>query len=168
MKAHTLTSLDIAALKKADSVGFRRDYRDGKTTIEATKNAPKPSPSNPFPQESRHEIETTSGLSSYFHMTKDELTHPAAFATSKDLWKAWHWISSARFCDEWQGIAYSLRKGDSISLEWVACNNSQTISKAGLVLDELKIRVERGDRSLTFLVAVQVSSVETLAGRMIQ
>jgi hypothetical protein len=57
---------------------------------------------------------------------------------------------------EWQSIAATLRAGDTVTLHWVASNNSDVTRGAGFVRDELRICFGAGSRTRTFLVDVQV------------
>lgn len=63
----------------------------------------------------------------------------------------------SRFDPDWQTIARTITPGCTLSLRWTAHNQSPVLDDAGLVRDEVRIRVEKPNgKAHQFLVAVQV------------
>lgn len=147
-----LTSVDIAALRKADSILFHHKDDDGK--IAAVKEAREASARNPFPTESRHVIPVESSVRRF---TRGEGNAYTAFCM----------ISSAQYSPAWTTIAALLRAGDVLSLAWYRGNNSPVITDAGLVRDELRLCVKRGDKQ-RFVFIVEVSVGQDNTARMTQ
>ena len=119
-----LSRLDVAALRKANTVSFH--YTQGRAFIRATKRM-EPSERDPFaPKEVSVEIECASCLRSY-----DDDIKPNAY-------KAFDMIHSAQLHEEWQTIAALAREGDEVTLHWQAgAWTSETLKDKGLVGDVL-------------------------------
>lgn len=135
--AHPLTKQDVRALQHADAICF--DHTGvGEGMIRAIQRAENSS-------------------------TGFEQTHviPALSSTVKNYgpenaeWRAYASILSAKYDDIGQTLVRHLREGTEFALEWTRDNSSPITREAGLVRDELRIRVRRSAKITdTFLVAV--------------
>ena len=65
-------------------------------------------------------------------------------------------VSSAQYSEVWRTLASILRKGDRLTLQWVADNNTDNIRKANLHSDHLQLSVQRGETRLTFNLITSV------------
>lgn len=138
-----LTKVDLAALRKADSILFHQRNEDD-AKIEAIKDAPDATERNPFPTETRHTIPVDSRVHTFGRGSG--ATHTA-----------FHLVSSAQYNATWSTIAAMLRAGDVLSLMWYRGNQSPVLDDAHLVRDELRLCVKRGDKHrFVFMVAVSV------------
>jgi hypothetical protein len=72
----------------------------------------------------------------------------------RDGFTAFHFDQFA-YDTDWQSIAATLRVGDTVTLCWVASNNSENMTNVGYVRDELRIEFGNDSRKRTFLVDVQ-------------
>lgn len=88
---------------------------------------------------------------------------------------AWHRDEAphaAAYCPridgrQWRTIAHTLRKGNTLTLRWVADNNNHTLEENGLHRDELWLEVDSGrDTPAVYLLDVSVSYDNT--ARMIR
>lgn len=75
-------------------------------------------------------------------------------------------IHSAQYTECWPTIPRLLKVGDRLALGWVADNNTETLTTAGLHRDQLRLRVHRGTRPLVFPIATSVCPDNT--ARMIR
>ena len=138
-----LSKIDIAALRKADSILFRSE-KDGTHTISAIKKADQPSEKNPFPQESRRDIKVSASLRDY---------SKGSFGSDwrVESYEAFHMTHSAQYCDEWETFASLLRDNDEIILAWTYENTSPAMQEAGVSRDELRLVIKRGEKRMSFL-----------------
>jgi len=65
-----------------------------------------------------------------------------------------------------QTLVRQLREGSAFALVWTRGNQSPVLDDAGMVRDELRIRITRGAKSETFIVAIEVGKDNT--ARMIR
>lgn len=72
-----------------------------------------------------------------------------------DHYTAFHYEQFPRM-SEWASIAATMRVGDTVTLQWVASNNSEVTRSAGFVRDELRVSFGSANRARTFLIDVQV------------
>lgn len=140
-----LTKIDIAALRKADRIIFRTENAEERRpfTIEAIKEAPQATPSNPFPQEARHIVTVDAQVRDYA-----EGSWGGSYRI--ETYTAFEMIYSAQSDDEWQTIAGLLREGDEITLIWTHDNSSPALREVGVGIDSLTLRIQRGDKRLSF------------------
>jgi len=66
-------------------------------------------------------------------------------------------IHSAQFTECWPTIPRLLKVGDRLALRWVADNNTEILTDAGLHNDELRLYVHRAGGRLVFPIATSVS-----------
>ena len=150
-----LTKIQIAQLRNADSIVFR--HTQGESRIEADKKA---NPQTGFDQ-------------TVFISTNYVLDDYAGFGGGLDKkienkkFKGFSWISSSQYCDLWQTIASFLRAGDILTLYWIHSDNSESLESAGFSCDELRLKIERGNKDYTFLIQTAVTHRNSL-GRMIK
>lgn len=76
-----------------------------------------------------------------------------------------HVIEAADGDEHWQGMAWTLREGDVLTLVWVADRNTPEVRAAGLHVDEVHLVVERERGGTSFLVAYRVAGK---TGRMVR
>lgn len=138
---YALTRTDIAALRKADLVSFhynvRRTSDDGAndrvTVIRAHKRPTYAERErDPFAREIVHEIDL--GAANLHRVTNHGERHDGG-------WTAYESILSAQYVETWRTAVRSLKVGETIMMHWTRDNNSETIRKAGLHVDELTISV---------------------------
>lgn len=129
-----LSAKDLRALREADRVLFRWYF--GRTQDEPEQvsgiRASKTIEGDPWKNEVTYEVPVPSQL----HQYGEHIDRPSASA----------WIGSAQYHPEWQTIARAILKvGYRLSLLWLRGNNTPALKKAGMVTDELALRVLRGD-----------------------
>lgn len=142
---YELTKVDVAALRKADSVSFTRDANGSRITM--VKKAPEPTEANPFPQDVYAAITCDSRLRDY---------EGSMWGRQHDHYRAAHHETSAQLAEEWQTVAATLKAGDELTLEWLCGNSSEAMRTAGVTVDELRLRVDRDGKGLVFLIERQV------------
>lgn len=162
-----IDAIQLAALRKADSVCFfRRHVPDatGETSYIDCGKRNKPSPIDPFaPHETHIIIPCEYRLREYTSGHDDKIPH-----NSND-WNAFESISSAQYHDEWRTIASLLRVGDKLTLHWQrGAWNTQAMEHATprFYGDVLSLIVDRGDKRLAF--HVRMSVCENNSARMIR
>lgn len=152
-----LTKLDIAALRKADSICFDHNVRSGFDDdtrrghfIRAIKRRA-PSDSDPYATDITHRIEVTSYLHDYAadrELDRDGTMFPSYFT-------AFH--MAHHVSPELETVFATLRPGDRLDMGWARGNSTRNLEEAGLHRDELRLTVRRGEKwKRTFLVAVSV------------
>lgn len=139
----------IAAMKKADRIVFRHTPEKG-SQIEAIKEA-KPTKADPFAREVMVVIPCSFGLDDYGSEGSDEYPAQArAFdlnALDNGIFYGFEMEHNAQSARAWQTIVASLKDGDMIGLRWMRnAGTSPALVKLGVVVDELRLWVERGER----------------------
>lgn len=157
-----LSADDLRALRTADTVSFH--YYDGRGYIQLTINDSandarilSATEQRAFPQgvdmsaARRRIIDVSTDMHGY----------------GSDGWSSWNastepraagfaMVSSAQYSEVWRTLASILRKGDRLTLQWVADNNTDNIRSANLHSDHLKLSVQRGETRLTFNLMTSV------------
>lgn len=144
---HTLTAHDTRALRHADAITFHH-FADGTASIRATMRADR----SPSGFEQQHVIPVISRVENY--------------GQSRDGYLAYFGFTYATYDDLAQTLIRHMKVGKRVRLHWTADNASPVTVNAGVVRDELKIRIGDDTRADTFLVAVQVGLDNT--ARMIR
>lgn len=139
---HVLTARDTRALRHADAICFDHD------SIRAILRAE----NSGTGFEQTHVIPVISTVDNY-HGSFDDY---ACFFT----------YLHAKYDHQAQTIIRRLRVGKRVRLQWVANNQSPVLNRAGLVRDELRLRVGDDKSADTFLVGVQVQ--ENNLSRMVR
>lgn len=155
-----ITKVDIAAMKKASDICFRKMRGTIGSTIECNKEV-KRTEANPF--STRETIILR--CSDRFHSYADAMHMKIYDIKKENLWSAFEMIHSPAFCEEWQTICACLKAGDILSLEWIADNQSGYLVEAGLHRDHLKLIVDRSDKRLVF--SIRESVCQDNSARMI-
>lgn len=137
-----LTKLHIAAMRKADRIVFRH-IEGGICQIEALKEAPKASPTNPFPQEGRQEVACGSSLTHYGITDKWKINETRAYRA---------FVMIGGYDRAWQTIAKLLKPGDTLIFEWTGSNNSEYARQTGFHHDSLSLKVMRKGKEMLFNV----------------
>jgi hypothetical protein len=139
-----LSRLDIAALRKADSVVFRQSFDRTGEIVAIKEPTQTQRERDPFAQEVRHRIAVGSHVHTY---GRESGARHSAFEM----------IQNADYAPAWTTIAGLLRVGDIVSLSWLRGNQTESLNGAGMVRDELRLAVKRGERGrFVFLVSVRV------------
>ena len=151
-----LTKEHIKALKQATTICLR--FADGVHTIEPSKKVKDG-------VYGEHEVRATIEVDGY-------VTDYGKNAKDSPIIKAWAYFGSCKFMPELQSVIGLLRAGDSVSLQWVANNDSETLNNAGFCNDSVSIRITRPTKGkqpkiMQFLVDEQVSPIGSTA-RMCQ
>lgn len=159
-----LSADDVRALRTADTVSFH--YYDGRgyvqLTLDGGERTGEPrtltvAEQRAFPQgvdrsaERRRTIDVTTEMHGY----------------GADGWSSWNaesepraaafeMINSAQYSDVWRTLVSLMRKGDRLTLAWVADNNTDNYRAAGLHGDHLKVIIVRGETRLTFNLVTAV------------
>lgn len=138
MTEHSLTKQDVRALAHADSLCFDHTG-EGTGRIRAILRADRSSTG----YEQTHEIPA-------------RMSSVENYGTEDGDWRAFHMILSARHDDLAQTLIRHLREGSRFVLRWTRDNASPITREAGVVRDELRIRVQGKNAKVadTFLVAV--------------
>jgi hypothetical protein len=160
-----LNAIDLAALRKADSVCFFHrkapDASGEASYIDAIKRA-KVDARDPFSRDVSHVIACPYRLREY---TTGEDKIPF---NSVD-WNGFESISSAQWSEEWKTIVSLLRVGDKLTLYWqrgAFSTESMSTASPKFYGDGLSLVVDRGERQLTF--HVHTSICENNSARMIR
>lgn len=146
-----LSKIDLAALRKADSMCFDLYRRDDEiiSRIRAIKRH-EPSPADPYARDIEHPIDVNHVVVDYDNSTYDA------------VYEAFHMSHSSQYSDTLQTILRLLRAGDELTLYWVAGNSNGYLEEANLYRDELKLVVMRGGkRALTFNVDTSICANNT-------
>ena len=151
----TLTADDIKALKAADDVTFHTTVGES-SVIRAHKRAKLNDgwASN----ESYYDINVSDSWVDYgrSYGSNGPGEYKYAFASVSSFDEVWHTIASL------------LRVGDSLWLHWVVDNNSETIEKAGLHSDELRLVVKRANAKQALVFTVDTSICPDNSARMVR
>lgn len=144
-----ITKVELAALRKADTVCFDRYWRDGDefSKIRAIKDA-KRTEADPYAEEITVSIFVESTVRDYD-------------ASSSDRHTCFHMIHSPQYSEEWMTIVGLLKAGDDLVLRWTAGNSNGYLDEAGLHRDELALVVMRGKRRMVFRIATSVCKDNT-------
>lgn len=134
---HVLTAHDTRALRHADALCFDH-HPDGTGAIRAIMRAE----NSDTGFEQTHTIPVTSRVENY--------------GPSRDAYKAWHGFIYAKSSHEAQTLIRHMRVGKRVHLRWTSDNASPVLVDAGVVRDELRIRIGDDKHADTYLVAVQV------------
>jgi hypothetical protein len=131
-----LTATHISALRRADTVCFDHDSDRG-SWIRCIKRL-KPTAADPFqPEERTIAIKCASRVHAWTDMTH---TTPIAI-------RAYVYLGSAQYDDEWKTIASLIRAGDTLMLSWHRGGlGSPFLRERGLVGDYLQLLVFRKER----------------------
>lgn len=156
-----LSTEDIAALRMASSIMFH--HYQGRSFIRAeirpsghpatfTSRAQILFPEQPtIPGERTREITVSGSVAGYTH--DGSMWH----ADRADMQAtAFYMIHSAQFRPTWVTVATLLTPGETVSLGWIADNNSETLQDAGFHSDELQLTAIKGKRKRVFGIATQV------------
>jgi hypothetical protein len=148
-----LTKIDIAAMRKADRIVFRSESLEERRpyTIEAIKEAPEATPSNPFPQEGRHIVEVSASVRDYSE---------GAWGGSHGVesYSAFEMVYSAQYDDEWKTVVGLLKEGDKLTLIWTHHNSTPALLEVGVCVDNLTLRIDRGDKRLSFNIETRATT----------
>lgn len=155
-----ITKVDIAAMKGASDICFRKMRGTIGSTIECNKEIER-TEANPF--STRDTIILR--CADRFHSYADAMHTKIYDIKKENLWSGFEMIHSPYFCEEWQTICACLKAGDILSLEWIADNQSGYLVEAGLHRDQLKLIVNRGDKRLVF--SIRESVCQNNSARMI-
>lgn len=179
-----LTTDDVAALRKADSVTFH--YFRGAGVIRAHLRGGYSNPpriytareqrmfpnTDSYSADRMREISVQTVLSGYasggetaWRMTDSGSSHTGGADSNP---AAFHMEHSGQYSPTWQTIARAIHSGDRIRLTWTADNNNETFRLASLHADELHLIIMRADAKphATFLVDHSVTPDNS--ARMIQ
>jgi hypothetical protein len=139
-----LTAVDIRALKKSRSVAFHARWQDGELTESRIIGRDRDAADDDY---TVAQLEVPSTLSFGGAMIRQ----------NPDV-RAFEHIGSAQFHEHWATIVSLLRAGDRLTLFWNANGGRNGITKrAGLAVDELSVRIVRGNRQLHFHIDSHVS-----------
>jgi hypothetical protein len=162
-----LDAIQLAALRKADTVCFfHRHVPDttGETSYICATKKNKPSPIDPFaPHETSVIIPVEYRLRDWTREQADKIPY-----NSED-WKAFEWIGSAQYHEEWRTIVSLLRVGDKLTLHWQRgawTNEAMQNATPKFYGDSLSLIVDRGDKVLHFHIDTSVCEDNT--ARMIR
>jgi hypothetical protein len=160
-----LTAIDLAALRKADSVCFfHRKVPDasGETSyIDAIKRA-KVCARDPFARDVSHVIACPYRLREYTS-GDDKIPY------NSEEWSGFESISSAQWSEEWKTVVSLLRVGDRLTLHWQRgawTTESMANASPKFYGDSLSIIVERAKATLEF--HVRMSVCENNSARMVR
>jgi hypothetical protein len=137
---YEITRTDISAFKAADRVYFQHQAHGNASFIICEKRAPEPSPSNPFPVDQHRVIACNVLVRAYGGETGYSCTSPEIFNAYSTPARSGVLLTLAAF----------LKAGDILTLEWIASNNNDVMTDAGLVRDDLHVLVKRGDKRGNF------------------
>jgi hypothetical protein len=157
-----ITKVDIAAMKKASDICFRKMRGTIGSSIECNKEIER-TESNPF--STRETIVLR--CSDRFHSYADTMHGKVYDIKRENAWDAFEMIHSPSYCEEWQTICACLKAGDILSLEWIADNQSGYLVEAGLHRDHLKLIVNRKDKQ-RLVFCVRESVCQNNSARMIR
>jgi hypothetical protein len=153
-----LTTEDIAALRSADSIVFQ--YYKGCGSIRAilrrwgepvyTKTQQRLFP-NSDTMDREREICTDTNMFDYGVRDGSQGWNSGSEPNAYGF----HMIHSAKFNASWTTIAALLRKGDVITLQWAANNDTDAQHEHGVVTDDLHLVIQRGDKRMTFFITSQ-------------
>lgn len=136
---YALTRMDIAALRKADRVSFHYNVRhvdngERRSFIRAHKEPTYAERErDPFAREQIHEIDL--GPNGEHHRVIN-------YGDRHDGgWSAFESVMAAQVTETWRTVVRSLKVGETIVMHWTRDNNSETIRKADLHVDELTVSV---------------------------
>jgi hypothetical protein len=129
---HVLTARDTRALRHADAITF------DKTSIRAILRAE----NSGTGFEQTHIIPVVATVDNYHG--------------SHDDYACFFMFLHAKYDHQAQTLIRRLRVGKRVRLQWVANNQSPVLNRAGLVRDELRLRVGDDTSAETYLVGVQV------------
>lgn len=125
---YELTADDIRALKQATTLCFDWNRRLGTAGIRAIREID-------GQDDYTHRIPCASSLTDYGNGTFEKY--------DSDRYSGFVMIGAAHFNDHARAIVALVRKGDKLSLKWVANNNTANIRNAGLHGDDLDLVVKR-------------------------
>lgn len=159
-----LTKQDIAVMRAAEAVYFRRDY-DGasylKLTLKGSWDAKAPRIYTATEQRLFPHTSSTSG-DRYFKIAATSIVGSYADAgVSTEHAVCKHEIRWPDNNPEWQTILRALKPGDLPRLSWRAGNNYPLITEAGLHRDELRLALHREKNSPVFLIDAVVAADNT-------
>lgn len=158
----SLTSDDIAALRAAEAVQFRRDC-DGesclKPTLQGTWDADRPRIYTAREQRLFPHVSRVSGDRYRKIMVASDVRIVMGGDTTHAQCR--HDVRSAGSNDEWRTVARLLRPGDRVELRWKAGNDYPLITDAGLHRDELRMVLHRATNSPVFLIDAVVCADDT-------
>jgi hypothetical protein len=159
-----LTRDDLTALRLADAVTFHHHtsaeagprislhletrMTDEPRIFTATQQRVFPSADGRGRQRDIHLESTASGYAS------DGL--PGWNSSDAGHLSCFYMIHTAQFSQSWLTIARLLKVGDRLALQWLADNNTQTLTDAGLHNDQLHLHVHRAGDRLVFPIATSV------------
>ena len=129
-----ITKEQIKAIRQADTVCFR--FSEGNHTIEASKRI-------------KDTVFGDTTASAYIPVSG----RLNAYGNKQgDIYEAFYYLGSCKFDPTWQTIANLMRADDDITLLWIANNDSEALTEKGVFVDELKIIITRGKKTMTFYV----------------
>jgi hypothetical protein len=157
-----LTADDVAALRAADQVTF--SHYEGSATIRAYFRGNRPATARiwtlfPTPEHGTERSRTVNTGASVRGYNNSGESMAMWTATEEDhAVTCFYFLYSAQLTETWTTIASLLRAGDTLTLLWVADNNSAHIREAGLHSDLLELRATSAKGvTRTFNVGAQVS-----------
>jgi len=159
-KSAPITAIELAALRKADTVSFHRNGAD--SLICASKKC-EASPLDPFAPRER-EVRIPVDFDFINSHGEDMIPTGSEFV-------AFEWVPSAQYDMAWQTIAHFIKAGDVLCLHWYrGAMNSPMLISHGLVGDMLSISIRRGEgkNQKTFVFLIDKSVSENNTARMIK
>jgi hypothetical protein len=158
----SLTVADVQALRRAEQVTCHHHHGasafvlsldgghdDAPRVFTAREQRLFPDPGRSDPHARSRRIRCAASVSGYDQHDRwwflDDLTHGACCAP----------VQPQR--DTWRTIVDLIRPGDQLRLVWLAGNNNQYLHNAELFLDEVRLAVTRGNRTLVFDIAHTVT-----------
>jgi len=145
----TVITTDIGrALRSADYLVFH--YRGGRSYIRVCKD-------NVGVWKETKEIEIDCGL---------KIENYGGYKGHGDVRSASYVLTNARYDLPLQTTLSKIRKGDTLTLLWRACNNNTHLDNAGLFCDTLFLLIERNGKKEYYHLDTQISANNT--ARMIK
>jgi len=141
----TLTSEDIRGLRKSSSVSFHAKWDDYGTLVESYM---------------RGRARDVAGEDYTVAMVNvgSTFSYGGAIVRENKTVRAYESCLSAQFHEHWTTFVGLLRAGDRLTLTWSANGHrNEIVKRAGLSVDSLDIRVDRGKRRMTFHIDQRVS-----------
>jgi hypothetical protein len=159
-----LTRDDLTALRLADAVTFHHsNITEGGPRISLHLETRMSDEPRIFTASQQRVFPTADGR----NRIRDIRLESSAYGYASDGASGWrsadaphlacfYMIHSAQFSACWPTIPRLLKVGDRLGLHWVADNNTETLTGAGLHNDELRLYVHRAGNRLVFPIATSV------------
>lgn len=138
----TLTTTDLAALRKADRVYFRSTWDVDQTAtahIACVREAKK-TPANPWAEDQEYRVACNTTVRTFHGWT--EAHQNCEFVPRS----AGEHNGAAQYCPEWQTAVSMMRAGDELRLDWSHNGGSEEQERAGFCTDSLTLIIDRPAR----------------------